>query len=74
MENGGAADVTSLELAKPVQIHDFATIFVGLGGPFARFLRSGYPELEGEIMVFVMDARKGSMEAVMVISYIYPKS
>ena len=73
MENGGAADLMSLELAKPVEIHDFVATFFGLGVPFERFLRSGYPELEGEVKVFVTDVRKGSMEAVMAISYIYPQ-
>ena len=73
MENGGAAGVMSLDLAKPVEIHDFAAIFVGQGGPFERFLRSGYPELEGEIKVLVKDEKKGAMETAMVLSWTYPQ-
>lgn len=73
MEHGGAAVVVTLDLAAPVEIHDFVSTFAGLGGQFERFLRSEHPDLEGEVKVYIKEVRKGSMEAVMIIGTIYPQ-
>ncbi|KQI67063.1 hypothetical protein AN189_17735 [Loktanella sp. 3ANDIMAR09] len=73
MKNGGAAVVVSLDLAEPVEIHDFVSTFAGLGGQFERFLRAEKPDLDGEVKVYVKEVRKGSMEAVMVIASVYPQ-
>lgn len=73
MENGGAAVVVSLDLAEPVEIHDFVSTFAGLGGQFERFLRAEKPDLDGEVKVYVKEVRKGSMEAVMVVASVYPQ-
>ena len=73
MEFGGAAVVVSLDLAEPVEIHDFVSTFAGLGGQFERFLRAEKPDLDGEVKVYVKEVRKGSMEAVMVIASVYPQ-
>lgn len=72
MENG-AAVVVSLDLAEPVEIHDFVAMFASLGGQFERFLRAEKPDLDGEVKVYVKEVRKGSMEAVMVIASVYPQ-
>lgn len=73
MENGGAAVIVSLDLAEPVEIHDFVSTFAGLGGQFERFLRAEEPDLDGEVKVYVKEVRKGSMEAVMIIASVYPQ-
>jgi hypothetical protein len=73
MQDGGAAVVITLNLAEPVEIHDFVATFAGLGGQFERFIRSEHPNLEGDVKVFVKEVRKGSMEAVMIIASLYPQ-
>lgn len=62
-----------MDLAQPVEIHDFVSMFAGLGGQFERFLRAEKPDLDGEVKVYVKEVRKGSMEAVMIIASVYPQ-
>jgi hypothetical protein len=73
MEDGGAAVVVTLDLAQPVEIHDFIATFAGLGGQFERFVRAERPELDGEVKVYIKEVRKGSMEALMIIGTYYPQ-
>jgi hypothetical protein len=73
MDDGGAAVVVTLDLAEPVEIHDFVSTFAGLGGQFERFIRIEHPGLEGAVKVYVKEVRKGSMEAIMIIASVYPQ-
>lgn len=72
MDDEGALVVFKLDLAQPIELHDFTASLAGLGGQFERFVRRERPDLEGEVKVYVKEVRKGCIEALMFLASAWP--
>lgn len=56
----------TLDLAEPVEIHDFAAFFAGLGSQFDDYLAKHHPDLKGTARLYVREVRHGSTIADLV--------
>lgn len=56
----------TLDLAEPVEIHDFAAFFAGMGAQFDDYLARNHPDLRGTARLYVREVRRGSIIADLV--------
>ncbi|WP_421855895.1 hypothetical protein [Oricola sp.] len=63
MEESKGYLTVRLDIKKPVEIGDFASLFAGMGGQFDAYLREFHPELRGKAQMYVKEVRKGSIVA-----------
>lgn len=68
MEGANSYLTVTLDLAEPVEIADFAALFVGIGSQFDRYLADEHPTMKGQAQMYVKEVRKGSIVADLVPS------
>jgi hypothetical protein len=55
-----------LDLTDPVEIHDFAAHFAGIGAEFEVYLQKQRPDLKGSAKIYIKEVRKGSIVAELI--------
>lgn len=56
----------TLDLSDPVEIHDFAAFFAGMGSQFDDWLGRNHPDLKGTARLYVREVRRGSIIADLI--------
>lgn len=56
----------TLDLSDPVEIHDFAAFFAGMGSQFDDWLARTHPDLKGTARLYVREVRHGSIIADLI--------